>query len=74
MKRTLSFLLVIACIGVCALGYTRGRSERIILGDERSDLYLPLLSGQRVALLSNQTGIIIAPDGSRQHVLDRLLS
>lgn len=74
MKRTLSFLLIIACIGVCALGYTRGRSERIILGDERSDLYLPLLSGQRVALLSNQTGIIIAPDGSRQHVLDRLLS
>lgn len=73
MKRTLYFLLFIVCAGVCALGYTQGKNGRIILGDERSDVYLPLLQDQRVALLSNQTGIIIRPDGSRQHVLDRLL-
>lgn len=73
MRRTLYILLITACIGVCALGYTRGRHARIILGDERSELYLPLLKGQSVALLSNQTGIIIQPDGSRQHILDRML-
>ena len=73
MKRTLYILLIIACAGVCALGHTQGKNARIILGDERQELYLPLLRGQRVALLSNQTGIIVQPDGTRQHVLDRLL-
>ena len=32
--------------------------ERVILGDERYELYLPLLEGRRVALLSNQSGIV----------------
>ncbi|MBR2256177.1 MAG: penicillin binding protein PBP4B [Blautia sp.] len=31
---------------------------RIILGDEQFDAYLPLLEGKRVALFSNQTGIM----------------
>ena len=73
MKRVLLILTCITTIGVTILGFTRGWNSRIILGDERSELYLPLLQGQRVALLSNQTGIIIQKDGSRQHVLDRLL-
>ena len=30
----------------------------IILGDERADIYLPLLDGKRVALFTNQTGIV----------------
>ena len=33
-------------------------APRVILGDDRPDEYLPLLKGQRVALLSNQTGIV----------------
>jgi len=33
-------------------------AETILLGDERADLYLPLLKGKRVALFSNQTGIV----------------
>ena len=32
--------------------------EEVILGDERTDLYLPVLEGKRVAILSNQTGIV----------------
>lgn len=32
--------------------------KRVVLGDERSDVYLPLLEGKRVALFSNQTGIV----------------
>ena len=31
---------------------------RVILGDEQSDEYIPLLEGRRVALFSNQTGIV----------------
>ena len=33
-------------------------SERIILGNEQFDLYIPLLAGKRVALYSNHTGIV----------------
>lgn len=31
---------------------------RVILGDEQSERYLPYLTGQRVALFSNQSGIV----------------
>ncbi|WP_296333757.1 hypothetical protein, partial [uncultured Treponema sp.] len=42
--------------------------ERVILGDEQAEIYLPLLQKKRVALFSNHTGIvgdkIILADGS----------
>ena len=31
---------------------------QVIYGDEREDIYLPLLEGKRVAVFSNQTGIV----------------
>ena len=33
-------------------------ASRVVLGDERFEEYLPLLSGKRVAIFSNQTGIV----------------
>lgn len=33
-------------------------SEAVVYGDERADLYLPLLEGKRTAVFSNQTGIV----------------
>ena len=30
----------------------------MLLGDERSDVYLPLLEGKKVALFSNHSGIV----------------
>ncbi|MGN0233861.1 MAG: exo-beta-N-acetylmuramidase NamZ domain-containing protein [Bacteroidaceae bacterium] len=42
----------------------------LLLGCERDSLYLPILSGHRIALFSNQTGI----DRRGIHTLDRLLS
>lgn len=72
MKRIGILLIAAIAISSFALGYSRSK-ERIILGDEQPTLYLPLLADSRVALLSNQTGIIISDDGSRQHVLDRLI-
>lgn len=32
--------------------------NRVVLGDERLDVYLPLLEGKRVAVYSNQSGIV----------------
>ena len=34
------------------------RESRVVLGDERFDEYLSLLEGRRVAILSNQSGIV----------------
>lgn len=54
MKR-LSFIALLAIVigGSCAK-----TSAKVVLGDERPQLYLPLLEGKRVALFSNQTGIV----------------
>ena len=47
-------------------------SERIVLGNEQFDLYIPLLNGKRVALYSNHTGIvgdnIFHADGSQADI------
>ena len=47
-------------------------SERVILGDERFDEYLPILEGKKVALFTNQTGIVGNIEGG-DHILDALL-
>ena len=44
--------------------------QRVITGDERTELYLPLLGGKCVALFSNQTGLVGA---EHRHVLDLLV-
>ena len=44
------------------------RAGEVVVGAAREDVYMPLLQGKRVALLSNHTGIA---DG--EHTLDRLL-
>lgn len=43
---------------------------RVMTGDERTELYLPLIEGKRVALFSNQTGLV-GEEG--KHVLDLLV-
>ena len=44
--------------------------QRVITGDERTELYLPLIQGKRVALFSNQTGLV---GEENRHVLDLLV-
>jgi uncharacterized protein YbbC (DUF1343 family) len=54
MKKILfAVAVLIAAISSCAK-----TDEKVILGDERADVYLPLLEGKRVALFSNQSGIV----------------
>ena len=47
-----------------------GTAKRIMTGDERTELYLPLVDGKRVALFSNQTGLV---GEDHRHVLDLLV-
>jgi len=61
MKHTLLFYIFI-CL------FISQSVAQIKLGDERTDLYLPLIENKRVALFSNHTGI-----AGDQHILDVLL-
>ena len=60
MKRLFSLIITLLVIGTAF--------SQVKLGDERTDVYLPLLKGKRVALFSNHTGL-----AGNKHVLDVLL-
>ena len=62
-------LMLWLCCGAALAGEPRWDNERITLGDEREELYLPRLEGKRIALFSNQTGC----QKSGEHVLDVLI-
>ncbi len=63
MKRFLFCVIAILFAGITVVN-----GKRIITGDERTDLYLPLIERKRVAVYSNHTGI--AYD---KHVVDLLI-
>ena len=66
------FFLQIAIIS-CAQD---GTPSRVILGDERFDEYVPGLVGKRVAVFSNQSGIVgdvVTESGFGPHLVDVLL-
>lgn len=63
---------ILASVVAVMTALTACASAQLKLGDERSDAYLPLLEGKRVALLSNHTGIVGNKEGG-QHILDALL-
>ena len=48
-------------------------TQELILGAARTDEYIPLLEGKKVALFSNHTGVIPQADGTLRHTLDILL-
>ncbi|MBR6909926.1 MAG: DUF1343 domain-containing protein [Lachnospiraceae bacterium] len=52
---------------------SEGYALDIVLGDERSDMYLPLLEGKRVAVFSNGTGIVGDDLQSGKHIVDFLI-
>ena len=49
------FVLILLGVVLCSASCIE---KRVILGDEQPEVYLPLLKGQRVALFSNQTGVV----------------
>jgi uncharacterized protein YbbC (DUF1343 family) len=48
--------------------FSEANNDAVILGDEQPEVYVPLLKGKRVALFSNQSGLV----GNR-HILDVLI-
>ena len=65
MKTKRMLLSVISAV-MCALCSWAGAN--VTVGAARTNLYVPLLKGKRVALLSNQTGMV-----GKKHVLDVML-
>lgn len=53
---------------LCSTWFVQARQPQVIVGAEQTKAYLPLLKGKRVALLSNQSGIV-----GDKHVLDILV-
>lgn len=67
-----NIILVLATV-LSLIGGSAARAasvDSILVGAAQSDLYLPLLEGKRVGLLSNHTGLL--PDG--HHTLDAMLA
>lgn len=63
MKRT----IIAVCMLLCFVAVW-AQQKRVILGDERTEVYFPKLRGQRVALFSNHTGLV-----KDKHVLDVMI-
>ena len=61
---------IIALLLALLPAYSHHLGQRIVTGDERTELYLPLVDGKRVALFSNQTGLV---GEDHRHVLDLLV-
>lgn len=64
MKKLLLFWVMLLC---CPC-FCRAQEERIVLGDEQTAKYFPLLKGKRIALFSNHTGMV-----GDKHLLDLLI-
>ena len=59
MGHNLKFLIItMIAISLTDVLAARTYSRRVVLGDERFEEYQPLLQGKRVAVFSNQTGIV----------------
>lgn len=70
-KTFLSILLF--CLMACLPSWSRQETATLTVGAQRVKKYMPLLKGKRVALFSNQTGIVPKQGGGHEMTLDLLL-
>lgn len=63
MKKLLLLIVALACIFV-----GKAQSGKVVLGDEQTSEYFPILKNKRIAIFSNHTGMI-----GKKHLLDILL-
>lgn len=63
---------IIAIFAFLFVAWSTIQAERVLVGAEQTKMYLPLLKGKRVALLSNHTGVVIQGKDTI-HTLDLLL-
>ncbi len=62
MKKILYIILIICCLPSIT------HAQRVVMGDEQTGEYFPLLENQRIAIFSNHTGMV-----GDKHLLDILL-
>ncbi len=68
-------LLLCGLVLLCCLGiYAQEKEERLLVGAERMELYLPKLEGKKVGIVANQTSVVRNSEGGLVHLLDTLLS
>ena len=67
--RRMSAAILLLC-GLLSVSCAKSE-KRVILGDEQFDVYMPLLEGKRVAIFSNQTGLV---GNTKTHILDTLIA
>ncbi|WP_194765873.1 exo-beta-N-acetylmuramidase NamZ domain-containing protein [Tamlana sp. I1] len=48
--------------------------EKIVVGANQTEKYLPLISGKRVGIVANQTSVIFKNDGTYTHLVDSLVA
>ena len=68
---------ILASLLISIQGFSApSQNERIILGDERFEEYVPLIEGKKVAVFSNHTGIVgdkVTEAGYGPHLVDVLI-
>ena len=67
------FLLLISCPGSKIEEKDPQQDNELKVGANRADLYLPLLQGKKVAVVANQTSVVLNKKGGT-HLVDSLLS
>mgnify|MGYP000115508565 FL=1 len=60
--------ILLIVILTCITFYCQANQNRVIVGAEQTNVYLPLLKNKRIAIFSNHTGMI-----GNKHLLDGLL-
>lgn len=66
---TKTFRLALVALAVALSAVTAwAKSAEVVMGAARTDTYVPLLKGKRIALLSNMTGMV-----GKKHTLDIML-
>ena len=68
LNNTIMKKLLLLAFVLCSSLLCRAQEERVILGDEQTSEYFPILKDKRIAIFSNHTGMI-----GDKHLLDILL-
>ena len=68
-------LFIITSLPYCSQGQAQplDQFKEVVLGNQRTEAYLPLLKGKRIAVVGNHTSVLNA-HGSATHLVDTLLA
>ena len=67
MNKTIRLALAVLALAMCATA-AQAKDAEVVMGAARTDTYVPMLKGKRIALLSNMTGMV-----GNKHTLDIML-